>query len=324
LLSAAEQHLFDRLSVFSGGWTLEAAEAICTGDDRPSPAVLDLLSSLVDHSLVQVKSVATHAVRYTLHEIARAYSREHLQADPAQAEATAGRHAVYFLAMVEAIPYWTLLAGPDQLALLAEIEEEHDNLRAALRWFIAHRDAERAYHLAGWLGRFWFLQGHLSEGRAWLAELLADSEAVVTPLARAKVVYAAGQVALFQGDFAGAAPFTRESLALWRTLELPREEAYSLYVLGIIALRTGDQGQAQEWFEQALATSVTAPNPEVEGVSTCYLGELAFDTGELARARTLAQRALDIADRIRHLRLKPQALSLLGAVSHEQGDDRAE
>jgi tetratricopeptide (TPR) repeat protein len=235
-------------------------------------------------------------------------------------EAITGRHAAYFLDLVEAIPYWTLLSGPDQLDLLAGLEQEHDNLRAALRWFITHRDVERAYRLAGSLGRFWFLQGHLAEGRAWLAELLADAEAAVTALARAKVVYAAALLAWLQGDFAAAAPLTRESLALWRTLDRPREEAYSLHVLGLIALRTGDRAQAHDWFEQALATSRTAPNPEVEGLSTCYLGEMALDAGVLPRAQSLARRALEVARRIGHPRLKSQALCLLGEVRHQQGE----
>src|SRR5262249_6767311 len=150
-------------------------------------------------------------------------------------------------------------------------------------WLTARGEIERAFRLAGGLGRFWYFQGHLTEGRAWLAELLARTDAPVTAPARAMAVYTARDLATAQGDLATAAPLLHESLQLWRAVQRPREEAYSLMVLGLVAQRRGDPAQARGWLEQARTTSVSAPNPEVEGLSTYYLGELAFDEDDHAQ-----------------------------------------
>jgi DNA-binding CsgD family transcriptional regulator len=192
-----------------------------------------------------------------------------------------------------------------------------------LRWLIDQREIDQAYRLAAALWRFWFLRGHLTEGRAWLGELLAQSDVSVTASARAMVIYAAGQLAMIQNDLAVAASLAGESLTLWRSLDRPREEAYSLLVLGSIAQRGGDPTRARDLFEQARATSLVGSNPEVEALSNYYLGELAHGEGDNAGAQLAAWRAIEISRAIQHRAVTSLALCLLGVVSHEQGDDGA-
>jgi non-specific serine/threonine protein kinase len=346
LLSTKEQWLFDRLSVFNGGWTLAAAEAVCSmslggSSDIPTPGnrpedgsvateravrredVLDLLGALVAKSLIHARADESQTVHFGMLETLRQYGQDHLLGDRQQAARTGEKHASYFLSLVEETPYWELITGPNQHQRLAALEREHDNVRAAMRWLIARGEIEKAYRLAGALGRFWLFRGHLTEGRAWLAELLARTDASVTDSVRAMALYTAGNLAMTQGDFAAAAPVAQASLQLWRALGRPREEAWSLHVVGTVALRGGDATQARKWFEEALATSVTAPNPDVEGLSYHNLGDLALDEGEAAQSLALATKALEVGNRIESRAVRSLALSLLGEISYDQGDDGA-
>src|SRR5829696_434443 len=173
LLSTEEKALFRGLSVFAGGWTLEAAEAVCNGEGLEREDLLDLLASLVDRSLVLV-SERDGEVRYRLLEVVRQYAAEKLEV-AGEAGPLGERHAKYYLALAEdAEPE---LRGARYGAWLGRLEAEHGNLRAALRWFLYRDEAELALRLAGALGEFWYLSGQVSEGRQWLEEALAGREA---------------------------------------------------------------------------------------------------------------------------------------------------
>jgi len=171
LLDEPEQKLFRRLAVFAGGWSLEAAETVCSEDGLERGDVLNLLGELVDKSLVMVGATANGATRYRMLEPIRQYAREKLE-ECAEADAARGRHAAFFLDVAEeAEPE---LAGPRSGPWVELLKEEHDNLRAALSWVLRRRETELGQRFGAALWRFWYGRGDLSEGRRWLERILAD------------------------------------------------------------------------------------------------------------------------------------------------------
>ena len=242
LLTPEERSLFDRLAVFAGGFSLEAAEAVCAGEGLDQADVLPLLSLLVEKSLVNAGEEEDARVRFRLPETLREYARERLDgagAPGAAAGATRGRHAGFYTDLAEEAQ--PALAGPAQGAWLDRLEREHDNLRAALRWHLDGGDARGALRLGAALGRFWAMRGYLSEGRVRLAEALATSRrqaarrgpaasgdgAPRAPagLERARALYSAGFLAWRQGDAAAARPLLEASVSLARSLGDPRTTA---------------------------------------------------------------------------------------------------
>ena len=167
LLGEAERVLFRWLSVFAGGWTLEAAEEVCSGDGVDQDDVLEVLSELVDKSLVVVEAGEERVPRFRMLEPVRQYSQERLQ-ESGTAEQVRERHARYCLALAqEAEPE---LEGEDQTRWMDRLEAEHDNLRAALSWALEGGEADLGLRLAGALRLFWVMRGHYSEGRRWYEE----------------------------------------------------------------------------------------------------------------------------------------------------------
>lgn len=224
LLDTAAQALFRRLGVFVGGWTLEAATYIAgtqTGASEhisASHPLIAILSTLVGHSLVEQRLPTEAVPRFTMLETIGEYARE-LLAETGEALAVQRAHAAYFLELAEqAEPE---LHGPGQVAWLDLLELEHANLRAALTWAIESRNTEWALRLGAALSWFWYVRGYSSEGRRWLDRIVqgvvpAEMQAHTVHLARA--LYAAGHLALFQGDFAGARERLQSSVELWRSL----------------------------------------------------------------------------------------------------------
>ena len=196
LLLEPERVLFRRLSVFAGGWTLGASEAVASGEGVAQGEVLDILSGLVEKSLVVAKGTAEGDVRYRLLEPIRQYALEKLE-ESGEAEDVTRAHAEHFLALAEeAEPN---LVGPREAEWLERLGVELDNLRAALTWASERREAELGLKLAGALTWFWFLEGHSGEGRRWLEGALVrggDTPAVV----RAKALGAVSHLARAQGD----------------------------------------------------------------------------------------------------------------------------
>ncbi|MDQ5819408.1 MAG: AfsR family transcriptional regulator, partial [Actinomycetota bacterium] len=170
LLSEAERALFERLSVFAGGWTLEAAEAVCSGGGIEEGEVLDLLGGLVDKSLVVAGASTGGAVRYRMLEPIRQYARQKLE-ESGGADEVHGRHAEFFLALAEeAEPE---LAGPQQSVWVERLEVEHDNLREALSRVLEGGEGDLGLRFGGALWRFWHARGYISEGARWLESVLA-------------------------------------------------------------------------------------------------------------------------------------------------------
>jgi predicted ATPase/DNA-binding SARP family transcriptional activator len=210
LLSEPEQVLFRRLSVFAGGWTLEAAEVVCSGEAIEEGEVLDLLSKLVEKSLVVTEAGQEEdASRFRMLGPVRQYVHEKVE-EIGESEAVRRQHAEYFLALAEeADPQ---LKGAEQEEWLKRLEQEHDNLRAALSWALEQGKAELGLRLSGALGDFWYMRGHLSEGQRWLEAGLAQS-GTYSDSARAKALLHAGHIASMLGDYESSWPSAKRA---WR------------------------------------------------------------------------------------------------------------
>jgi non-specific serine/threonine protein kinase len=282
LLSPGEQALFARLSAFSGGWTADAAQAVCVIDDDLPMPVAEGLDALVEQSLV----VPVRAGRYGMLETVREYASYALERLSAVEDAGAVRrqHLRHFLALAEAAA--PLLTGPEQVAWQARLEAEHDNLRAALGWARGQRAAAEL-RLAGALWRFWEQCGALGEGRAWLEAALAADEGGA-PGARAQAANGAGNLARDQGDMARAAHLFEEALTLFRESDLTLDLAGPLGGLGAVALARGDWRRAAAAHAEALRVARAQGAgllvaPCLEGLALAAAGEPAGDPCRVAR-----------------------------------------
>lgn len=317
LLSEPERTLFNQLSVFAGGWTLEAAEAICAGEGIEEYEVLDLLSRLVDKSLVVAEEGADGEVRYRLLETLRQYGHERLLAS-GEASGTPQKHAAFCLALVEKAD--SELQGPQQASWLDRLSTEHDNLRAALRWSVESGEADAGLRLGGALWRFWEIRGYLSEGRQWLMELLALSGDAARTAARAKALHGAGVLAHDQGDYQKARVLYEESLAIRRTLMDKRGIAGLLNSLGILARGQGNYPQARTLYEESL--SLFRELEDKRGIAQVLnnLGNVAHLQGDYALARALVSENLAIQRELGNKRRIAYSLNNLGEMAYHQGD----
>ena len=336
LLTQQERQLLQRLSVFAGGWTLEAAEQV-TGDREkrkseetssfrlpvsdsciPSHEVLDLLASLVAKSLV-ITEEREGKTRYRLLETIRAYGWERLQ-EAGGEKVWLDRHLEYFLKLAEeAEPN---LAGAKQAEWLERLESEHDNLRAAISWRRQESDsAEAGLRLAGAVGRFWSVHGYWSEGRGHLQALLSQEAARQETPARAKALTAAGRLAQSQGDYGAACALYEESLAISRKGGDKPGMAASLGGLGIVASHQGNNAVAKSFYEQCLAIHRELGDLRGISISLNNLGNVAYDQGDFGAAKALYEEGLAIDRELGNKRGAASSLGNLGNVAHSQGDD---
>jgi len=290
LLRPEEQRLFRRLSVFAGGCTLEAVEAVCATLDSSAEPVLQGVASLIDKSLLQLQEQVGEEPRLFILEMLREYGWECLVANE-EIEATQHAHAAYYLRLAEeAEPE---LGGPQQMMWLERLEQEYDNLRAALQWSLdqAEHGREMALRLGGALRRFWFVRGHLSEGRTFLERALLGSEGV-TASVRAKALIAATRVAYGQGDYARAEVLCEQSLALCRKLGDTGGIAYALYLLGRIATHRGSLATARSLIEESLELYREVDDKENVAYDLYELAVVVDIQGEYARAWALCEESL--------------------------------
>ena len=250
LLSEAERVLLARLSVFTGGCNLEAVESVCGGAGITQGAVLDLLTGLLDKSLLALEKLGPETyARYRLQETVRQYALKRLEAS-GTFEKSRMRHRDYFLKLAEeAAPE---LAGAEQRKWLDRLETEHDNLRAALAWSAGDAlGAAASLQMAGALGQFWLVRGHYKEGRDFLEKAL-NEEAPAATQVRAKALHSAGMLAVNQSDFVSAQTLLEESLRIYQHLEDKPGIARTIGSLGDITRNQGDLAAAKTQFEESL------------------------------------------------------------------------
>jgi non-specific serine/threonine protein kinase len=246
LLDEPERRLFARLSVFTGGWAFEAAEAVCEPEGLGLDA-LEGLTSLLDKSLIRAESMGDDR-RFLMLETIREFGLEQL-GEAGEFELLLRRHAEHYL--VFAAVAESHLTGADQREWLDRCDREHPNLRAALRWAIAAGDAEGAQAAAGSLWRFWQQRGHLAEGRRWLAEILAMPSGQGPTAARAKALTGAAGIAWWQEDRESAGASYREALDIERALDDPARIGWALYNLSFV-VAGDDLGAATRMLQEAL------------------------------------------------------------------------
>jgi predicted ATPase/DNA-binding XRE family transcriptional regulator len=318
LLAEEEQRLFRRLSVFVGGATLEAVEAVCS--EHEEPPVLAHLASLVDKSLVRQETCANGAVRFQMLETIDEFAREQLEAS-GEAESARQRHAAYCQAFAEHVAQQ--LWGADQAAALAQLEAEHDNLRAALRWARTRPNVTLGLRLAIALLRFWLLHGPVSEGRSHLDAILAlpaGKEDQVDTTLRARALYVAGSLAWKQSDYDRAIPLLDDALALARSCGHTRTAAAALHDLANVATEQGDFEQAVELYEESLSLKRGLGDTAAAAMTLRNLAELELMQCHFARARTFAAESLAHCRQLGDAAGIAYVLAALGIAARYEGD----
>ena len=266
LLTEAERELFARLSVFAGSFSLDAAEAVCAGGVIGRGEILDLLTRLIDRSLV-ISADAPGEARYQLLHTLRQYAEEKC-AETSEREDLHLRHRDFFVALVEEMRP-AFFAGPEPTALVERLSREHDNLRAALAWTHGYPDgAPSELRLAAGLWRFWETRGHLAEGRLWLERALSRTAGEVSTL-RANAFTGAGMLAGQQGDHDAASTALNESVTVLRSLGDEVSIAVALSNLANLEAEHGDLDRARALYEESLA--VTRPTGEARGMAFALL-----------------------------------------------------
>lgn len=317
LLAPAEQRLLRWLSVFAGGFTLEAVEAVCAGDDDGD--LLQLLAQLVSKSLVVAKRETGQEARYHLLDTIRQYAWGMLGREQ-EAESAQNRHLDYFLQLAETAE--PLLHSGEQLVWLERLEAEHDNLRAALAWSLEEQggDLESGLRLATALAPFWLIRNHFQDGRRWLDVAIEKSDGSSLPI-RARLLCNAGRLWLLQPENNPTA-LLQDSLALYRQLEDIRGIAASLCwlgfsILGLVGSRH-DPVAAARLLEEGLALASQLGDRLLMTWSYHHLAWLALFRGDTGQAAELCAKGLALAeesgDRVRRLSL----LYLRGRIAQKQ------
>ncbi|HUP21976.1 MAG TPA: BTAD domain-containing putative transcriptional regulator, partial [Thermoanaerobaculia bacterium] len=316
LLTPPERTLFDRLSIFAGGFTLQAVEQVCREPSEPSlkpPDVLDILDGLVEKSLVLVEERRAEA-RYRLLETLREYAKERLEQSP-HATAVRRRHAEYFIALaVRAEPE---LSGPGQVSWLDRLDDEHDNLRATLGWCLDHEPAA-GLRLGHSLWQFWDRRGYFGEGRAWIERLLPRAPAA-TP-ERARALYVAGNLAVRQGERAAARQLYEECLALAGDVGERWYTARALESLGWMAHDGGDDQAARALLARSRALFDEIGDPLAKSFSLAQQARLATIDRDYARARVLFEEALTLVRQLGDIREIAAMLCALANVLRIVGE----
>ena len=317
LLGREERALFRRLSVFAGGFSLEAAESVCAGEDFESDEVLGLLSHLVDKSLIVARE-AGGETRYRLLETVRQYGREKLGGSREESEA-GRRHADFFGGFAKEAE--RELNGPDQARWLTRLEIEHDNIRAALSWSLGKGgDPGLGVRLATALTDFWFARGYLSEGRRWLESAVTRTGSATT-LARAKALNGAGWLAAYQGEYGPAKAHIEEGLALYRKLGDKEGIASSLVILGSVAA----MGQREDIPVADLVEEAILLRPELKDRRTVAQlltleGRVALARGDLERSVALFEETLALYRGAKDALGIVMCLTNIGLVTLAQGN----
>ena len=317
LLDENEQKLFRRLSVFVGGCTLDAVEAVA-GDHPAHVSILEQLGSLLDKSLLREVEGTDGEPRFVMLETLREFGLEQLEASGEQ-ETIRHRHANFFVSLAEQAKAKSESA--EQVEWINRMEQEHDNLRAALEWSTTAEGTEEvSLRLAGALGLFWEARGYFSEGRERLSALLSTEIAQGQTAARAKLLARAAELAYRQSDYAATVAFAEESLAICREVGDKQGSASALIKLGNAATETGDYATASGFLEEAL--TIWRELEDKHGIARALisLGWVALRSGDHNLANTRLEEALALSRELGDARSMGFELSGLGEVALRQGN----
>jgi predicted ATPase/DNA-binding CsgD family transcriptional regulator len=359
LLNAEEQQLFRRLAIFVQGCSIEAAEsvsdAMCRAVGDEAMNVLDAATSLLDKHLMLQREQSDGESRLLMLETIREFGLECLH-NSGEYEIICSAHAGYFQAMVEATE--PNVFDAKEMAWFERLEQDHDNLRAALQWFIESEESEMALKLSGSLVRFWGVRGYMREARQWLERAFALREGASSPVL-AKALSGAGWLATEQGNYEQAEALCNESLMLFQKLGDERgmalalhrlggaysisnytaacsalEEslilyrkagdkgglAYSLMSLGAVNTRHSENAKAHSLLEESLVPLREINNKEGMAWSLFMLALALFPGSDTARANSLLEESLTLFSEISNKEGQARTLSLLGQLKLKQGE----
>jgi predicted ATPase len=320
LLSAAEQKLFRRLSVFVGGCNLEGVEAVCDTKGDLELDLLDGMASMVDKSLVQQVEPAKGESRFVMLETIREYALEKLEASGEEA-LTKRAHAAYCLVLAEEEA--AEQSGAEGADWLERFGFEHDNFRAALEWLTKTGDAEWGLRLGTALFRFWEIRECLAEGRDRLGRLLSLTGAVAPTKLRMRALFAAGVLAGEQGDYASADALISESQDIAHELGDKTGIAVSLNALAVFARDRGDIATAHILFEASLGLWRELGDRKAVARALSNLANVVKLQGDYARARSLYAECLSIFRGLGDRTGVAWSLNYQGDVARDQGDSAA-
>ncbi|MGZ3679245.1 MAG: ATP-binding protein [Ktedonobacterales bacterium] len=321
LLAVGEQTLLRRLSVFTGGWTLDAAEEIALAAGAASSVPADMLAgleSLVDKSLVRRREGDDGEVRFRMLETIAEYGMERLVASGEAAEVRRA-HAAYYARLAEEAG--GRLTGNEQRIWLDRLEREHNNLRTALAWARDNDENAMGLRLVAALWRFWYTHGYLTEGRYWLSfwlERRMPTYHMNERAAQAQALLGAATLASIQSEQRTAIELAEESLALSRELGDGNRVAGALNLLGFMALQGGDVERAGALFEEELEVSRATQDPWTIARALNSLGQTAYVHEDYERAADLFGQGLELMRRIGSKSHIAITLLLLGHVRREQ------
>ena len=263
LLSEEEQALFQRLAVFAGGFTLEAAEAVIGARDHAAGSIVDGVASLVEKSLVRQTEESDGEPRYTMLDVIREFGLECLEAS-GEADAVYDRLLSWYLTRARAGGWrWDIPTDDKDGAWFATWEREHASLRAVLAWTETHDKPERGLELASALFLFWWARQHVAEGRGWLERGLARRTRVA-PAVRAHALAVLSALAHRQDDNVRSAQLAREAVSLWTELGDQDGIGHALYLLAIALYRQGDDDAAERCYGESLTHLRAACNEALE------------------------------------------------------------
>jgi predicted ATPase/DNA-binding response OmpR family regulator len=319
-LGAAERALFAQLSVFAGGCTLEAAEAVCELPGGGTLPVIDNLLSLLNKSMLQqrVEPLLENyaATRFGMLELIHDYASQRLRESDAAYDAHK-RHALYYLAFAEQAD--RELSGPQEEIRLIQLERDHDNLQKAIQWALDEGENEIALRLCAALWKFWHAHGNQSEGRRWMRIVLERTREFHTP-ARVLTLYGSGWLHYDQGDWEQATAAHEQSLQLARAIGDQFGIAESLHGVGLMARIRGDDAQAIACYEESLAVFRSLGNREGVAWSLDHLGRVAWFQGNPQHAIRMISEALALFRALEYRRGIALMLGNLGAMLLQQGD----
>jgi predicted ATPase/DNA-binding winged helix-turn-helix (wHTH) protein len=316
LLNDAEQKLFRRLSVFVGGCTIEAAEAVCNTTRDLDMDLFEGLSSLVDKNLVQNSDQPWPEPRFAMLETIREYALERLAAS-GEGSAARRAHAAYCLVLAEE---GNPELNPEDRALwLRRCDVENDNFRSALDWLFENRELDWGLRLCIALFRFWDMREHLTEGRARLEIILRLAGSGFTK-ERAKVGLFLGALTTPQGDFSAAQQFIEQSLHLYQELGDDWGTAASFNALGVSARDRGDHASAQEYFEKSLVCWRALRDPLAAARTLHNLANVVRVRGDYSAAQAALREATSIFEELGDRSGAAWSLNQQGDIAREQRD----
>lgn len=315
LLNEAEKAVLCRAAVFSGGWSLSAAEDVCAGPDARVELMLDLLTSLVDKSLIMVRDMDGQS-RYAMLETVHHYVRERITEHPD--DSVSAKHLHYFVRF--ASESLLGLKGAGQQAAMVQVEIEHDNFRVALKTSVrSDQHAALGLRMMADLAWFWAVHGHVDEGRSWLVTLLAYPAVGDDRQHRAKALAGAAVFASQQGDQDTAKIWFRQSLDLYEQIAYRTQIAYVLRSLGNVALAEGDWPEARSLYEQSLVIVRELDEQHTIAGLLGAIGEVAGEQGDYSSARRMLEDCLTMVRETGDRWTTAWTLARLGRVAYSEG-----